>query len=185
MNNSLLGHKVSVSESIAVHTPKSVELLNTFIDTVSASKRALCEFLRDNPTAKESDAYAFIREECTAISTVNDHLSIGIPMNSFRFTLKAAADYYFRTIVPESQYAPFRIGALIRFIEDYPEAMLVFPVVAAGDETNVSVGELRFSVNNLYASPHFLQFLLPDLTKVRLFYADDPEVIRAHSEIPK
>ncbi len=57
--------------------------------------------------------------------------------------------------------------------------MLVFPEVNGLDLT---VGDLKFSVNRLNAAPTFVQFVLKDLSNVRLFYTLEKSSIARLSE---
>lgn len=179
MNSQVLGHRVYAAEAQAHLTTETEKKLLTVIDAVTASKQALCDYLRANPEATIRAANAFISGECSAISAVNDHFVIGIPMNSFRFTLRAAAYHYFNTIVPEITHVPFRCGAFQRFIREHEEVLLVFPEVNGLDLT---VGDLKFSVNRLNATPTFVQFVLKDLSSVRLFYTLEKSSIARLSE---
>lgn len=179
MNQYVLGYRVYVSEAQANLNPENEQILRTVIESVTASKEALCNFLEENPEATEKEAKAFIDKECSAISAVNDHFGIGIPMNSFRLTLKAAAHYYFNSVVPEVAHHSFRIHAFQKFIHQHQEVLLVFPEVYG---LTFTVGDLQFSVNRLNAEPTFLEFVLDDLSKVRMFYTLDSSSIRRLSE---
>jgi len=179
MNSYILGHRAYCTQAQTNLSPEVKQKISTTIDTVSASKKAVCEYLRDNPDATAKMANAFADNECTAISRVNDHLGIGIPMNSFRFTLRASLYHYYNTLIPEIAYHPFRVGAFSKFIEDHREVLLVFPVARG---LTITVGELQFSVNRMNTAPTFIEFVEPDLSKVNMFYTLDKSSIRRLSE---
>ena len=179
MKGYILGQRCFYVRLKALISTANLQLLHTVIDTAQASKEALVHYLESNPSVTDQDIQNFLAKECDSISIVNDHLAIGLPMNSFRFTLNTLLHHYFADIVPNATTHQLRVNALSRFVSENPEITLVFPQMLG---RNLYVGDFTFSVNNITVAPTFVQFDKRDLTYVNVFYFADSSRVKELSE---
>lgn len=182
MRGKILGQEASSLTFPVVITQNNLDLLNTVIDTVHASKEALLQCIKENPAITEEGLRAKIVEECHSIAKVNDHFAIGLPMNSFRFTLHYLMIHYLNDLVPEIPHVGFRLKELERFVMAYEEIALVFPEVFG---TEWHVGDLSFSVKSFCNKPTFVHFVKPNLHYATGYFLKDPAVVKQFSEQPK
>lgn len=187
--DSTLGYAVTTNVVEVDLTEQLKTRLDTLIDTITASKLSLLYYIYKYPELAYSSYDKYLCQECTSICYANDTFSIGLPINSIRFTLRSLLRYYSNTICTQFASRYNRQQALENFIHSYPEVLLVYPEIRSTESkvgTKIIVGEFSFTVKStITGTPTFIEFVKTDLKYAELFYTDNDNVVRELSEFRK